>query len=168
MKPKLTLQRLGLPLGDDRLKFSGTMTVPSGAIDPSIDGFRVLIVDAGGQTVVDATVPAGLWNASSASGWKVNGPHTSFVYKNKGGTIPSLAGVNKVVVKRSLKVPGEVKFNVSAVGGSFPLPGSLPLRGTIILDPPYAATNQCGDALFPGPTSPACAYTSPVGTIKCK
>ena len=104
----------------------------------------------------------------SASGWKVNSPKTTFVYKNKGGTIPSLAGVDKVVLKRIVKVPGQVKFNVSAVGGSFPLPSTLPLKATVILDPPYATTNQCGDALFPGPTSPACAFTAPVGTIKCK
>jgi hypothetical protein len=168
VKSKLTLQKLALPLGDDRFKFSGTMTVPSGTIDPAVDGFRVIIVDNGGQTIVDATVPPGDYNSALAAGWKVNGPRTAFVYKNKGGTIPSLAGVNKVVVKKSTKVAGQVRFSIAAVGGAYPLPASLPVKGTVILDPPYASTNQCGDALFPGPTSPACAYTAPPGTIKCK
>jgi hypothetical protein len=95
VKSKITLQNLSLPLGDDRFTFRGTMTVPSGAIDPSTDGFRVIITDGGGQTVVDATVPPGLYNETSASGWKVNSPHTAFVYKNKGGIIPSLAGVQQ-------------------------------------------------------------------------
>ncbi len=168
VKSKLTLQNLSLPLGDDRFKFSGTMTLPSGAIDPSTAGFRVMITDANGQTIVDATVPPGLWSSATSSGWKVNGPHTTFLYKNKGGTIVSLAGVNKVTVKRSLKVAGQVKFNISAEGGSYPLPSALPVKGTLIFDPPYSSDNQCGDALFPGPTSPACAFTAPVGTIKCK
>jgi len=168
VKPKLTLQRLSLPLGDDRFKFSGTMTVPSGAIDPATDGFRVLITDASGQTIVDATVPPGLYNTTTAAGWKVNGSQTSFSYKNKGGTIVSLAGVSKVTVKKSTKVPGQVRFNVSAIGGAYPLPSALPVTGTIILDPPYAADNQCGDAVFPGPSAPSCAYVSPPGTIKCK
>jgi hypothetical protein len=168
VKSKITLQNLALPLGDDRFRFQGEMTVPSGSIDPSTAGLRVMITDAGGQTIVDATIPPGLYSDATLSGWKVNGPHTAFVYKNKGGTITSLQGVNKVVVKRSLKVPGQVKFNVSAVGGAYPLPGSLPVKGTVILDPPYATTNQCGDAIFPGPTKPVCAYTAPAGTIKCK
>ncbi len=168
VKSKLTLQKLALPLGDDRFKFQGTMTVPSGAINPSTDGLRVIITDAGGQTIVDATVPPGAYNDTTASGWKANGPETAFVYKNQGGTIPSLAGVSKVVVKRSLKNPGEVRFNVSAIGGSYPLPGSLPVKGTVILDPPYASNNQCGDAVFPGPTKPSCAYVAPAGTVKCK
>ncbi|MCC6849768.1 MAG: metallophosphoesterase [Deltaproteobacteria bacterium] len=168
VKAKLTMQRLALPLGDDRFKLSGTMTMPSGAIDPSLDGLRVLIVDANGQTIVDATVPPGAYSAAAASGWRANGPRTTFAYKNKGGTIPSLAGIDKVVLKRSLKVPGQVRFNLSAVGGSFPLPGLLPLTATVIFDPPYASTNQCGDAVFPGPGRPACAFTAPVGTIKCK
>jgi hypothetical protein len=168
VKSKLTLQRLAPPLGDDRFKFMGTITVPSGAIDPAANGFRVLVTDATGQTIVDATVPPGLWNAATASGWKVNGGQTTFAYKNKGGTIVSLQGVSKVTLKKSTKVPGQVRFNIAADGGSYPLPASLPVKGTIILDPPYAADNQCGDAVFPGPTSPACAFVSPPGTIKCK
>ncbi|MCC6764619.1 MAG: metallophosphoesterase [Deltaproteobacteria bacterium] len=168
VKPKLTMQNMAPPLGDERFKFSGTMTVPSDAIDPSEDGLRIIITDTGGQTIVDATVPAGPWNDAMMSGWRTNAPKTAFVYKNRGGTILSLAGIDKVVVKRSRKVPGQVKFNVSAVGGSYPLPSGLPIKGTVILDPPYAASNQCGDAVFPGPASPACAYTAPAGTIKCK
>ena len=168
VKSKITLQNLSAPLGDDRFKFSGTMTVPSGAIDPAADGLRVLIVDNAGNTVVDATVPSGDWNSTLASGWKANSPRTTFVYKNKGGTITSLQGVNKVVVKKSTKVPGQVRFTIQAAGGAYPLPASLPVKGTVILDPPYASTNQCGDALFPGPSSPSCAFTAPAGTVKCK
>ena len=159
---------LSLPLGDDRFKFTGTITVPSGAIGPVTDGFRVIITDATAARPSSTRRCRPVSTATPRPRAEVNGPHTAFVYKNKGGTVLSLSGVNKATVKKSTKIPGQVKFNVAAAGGAYPLPASLPLKGTVILDPPYASTNQCGDALFPGPTSPACAYTAPVGTIKCK
>jgi hypothetical protein len=144
------------------------MTVPSGTIDPATNGLRILITAPNGQAVVDATVPPGVYNSTTNSGWKVNGSQTTFVYKNLGGTITSLQGVNKVLVKRITKVPGQFRFTISAIGGSYPIPSSLPVKGTVILQPPYAADNQCGDAVFPGPTSPACAFGAPAGTVMCK
>jgi len=87
VKAKLTLQKLALPLGDDRFKFSGTMTVPSSAIDPSSAGFRVILTDASARpSPTPPCRPAS--TTHDAAGWKVNGPQTTFVYKNKGGTIP--------------------------------------------------------------------------------
>ena len=167
VKSRLSLRGLVPPPGDDRLKLGGTMTLPSGAIDPAVDGLRLVVTDATGSIVVDATVPPGLYDVASASGWKVNGGRTVFGYVSKGPVIPELSGVKKVLVKRSTKVPGQVKIGIAASAGSYPLPGSLPLVATVIFDPPYAATNLCGDLRFLTPNG-LCAFTSPVGTIKCK
>ncbi|OQY65170.1 MAG: hypothetical protein B6D46_14615 [Polyangiaceae bacterium UTPRO1] len=168
VKAKLAMRNMGPPLGDDRFKLSGEMTVPSNTIDPSAVGLRLIITDADDRVIVDATVPAGLYDQAAAAGWKTNGAKTTFAYKNKGSTIPALAGIDKVLLKRDLKIPGRVRFNLSAVGGSFPLPGALPLAATLVLDPPYAMTNQCGDVVFPGPTRPTCVFTAPPGTIRCR
>lgn len=168
VKARLTLRNGPLPFDDDRFKLSGTMTVPSGAVDPAVDGLRVIIVDAGGHSIVDATVPPGPFDPVQAAGWTVNAPRTAFKYRNKGGAILALDGVDKVVVKRSTKVPGQVKFSIQAAGGAYPIPTTLPVSATVILDPPYASTNQCGDVLFPGPSRPTCAFTAPAGTVKCK
>ncbi len=168
VKPKLSMQKLAQPIGDHRFKFSGTMTVPSAAIDPASDGVRIIFVDGAGTTIVDAAIPPGLFDALTNAGWKANSKGTTFLYKNLGGGVPLIEGVTKILIKKNTKVPGQVRFSVQARNGGYPLPASLPMRGTLILDPPYASTNQCGDALFPGPQSPACAFVAPPGTIKCK
>jgi hypothetical protein len=36
-----------------------------------------------------------------------------------------------------------------------------------VLDPPYAATNQCGEALFTGANA-ACTYVTTSGVVRCK
>lgn len=168
VKPRLTFRNGPLPLNDDRFKLSGTMDVPSGAIDPVVDGFRIIVTDAGGQAIVDAVVPPGDFDPVQAAGWRANGPRTTYLYLNKGGAIPGIDAVNKVIVKRSTKVPGRVRIAVRAALGNYPLPSSLPLVATLILDPPYASSNQCGDLLFPGAPGPACEFTAPLGTVKCK
>lgn len=167
-KPRLTLRNGPLAFGDDRFKLSGTLRLPSGAIDPVVDGLRVIITDSSRQTIVDATVPPGAFDTVQAAGWKVNAPRTTFVYQNKGGAIPGLDAVNKVIVKRSTRVPGQVRIAIRAVLGTYPAPSHLPLVVTLILDPPYASTNQCGDMLFSGLPGPSCGFTAPAGTVKCK
>lgn len=64
-----------------------------------------------------------------------------------------------------------MKFTVVGKNGSFPvLPGKLPLTGTLVLDAPVATTGQCGEAKFPGPSSPAasCAFNGSGSQVKCK
>jgi hypothetical protein len=166
VRPKLTLQKLSPPAGDDRFKFSGALTVPSAALDPASTGVRVIVTDATSGTVLDATIPAG-FDAGSGVGWRANGSATSFVYKNNGKVTPLIDGISKISVKRG-KTAGEFRFSVAGKNGSYALPATLPVTGTFILTPPYASSNQCGDAVFPGPASPACAFVPPVGTVKCK
>ena len=166
VKPKLTLLKLAPPAGDDRFKFQGTMTVPSAAIDPASSGVRVIVTDASGTTVLDVTIPAG-FDGSTGVGWRANGSGTSFLYKNSGKATPLIGGITKITVKRG-KTAGEFRFSVLAKNGSYVLPTTLPVTGTFILSPPYASSNQCGDAVFPGAGSPSCAYVPPAGTVKCK
>jgi hypothetical protein len=169
VKSKITLQRLVPPPGDDAFKFSGSITIPAAPpIDPAANGVRILISDAPGNSIVDATIPPGLYDGVTKAGWKVNGSATTFVYRNAGVAITPIAGVSKVTVKLSSRTPGLVRFNIAGKSGSYVLPSSLPVTGTFVLDPPYATTNLCGEAVFPGPTSPACAYVPPAGTVKCK
>jgi hypothetical protein len=171
-KAKLTIQKLATPPGDDRLKFTGYMVVPvTPLIDPvNNDGVRIQLHDSVGTQILDASIPPGVYDPVARAGWKVNGSGTAFVYRNSGTPTPFVGGIYKVVVKRSTKVQGQVKFSVSGRSGDYSLnSANLPVKGTLILDAPYASTNQCGDALFPGPAPmPSCTYLATAGLLRCK
>jgi hypothetical protein len=169
-KAKLTIQKLVTPPGDDKFKFSGYMIVPeTPAIDPlNNNGVRVLIHDSAGGLVLDASIPPGAYNVTNRVGWKVNGSSTAFTYKNAGIPVPLIQGVYKAQVKRSTKVAGQVKFTVAGKTGTYPVAtANLPLVGTFVIDAPYATTNQCGEAVWPGPLN-VCTYTPAAGLVKCK
>ena len=55
--------------------------------------------------------------------------------------------------------------------GTYPVdPGNLPLRATVILDPPLATTGQCLELTWAeeSPRSPSCASAAGGGTVKCR
>ena len=168
-KPNVRITKLLTAPGDDKLKFSGSLSIPSTpAIDPLGNGVRLLLVDSNGGAVVDATLPAGLYSPATRAGWTVNTTGTSFIYRNAGTAVPLVEGISKVVVKVSARTPGAVKFTVTGKSGSYDvLPAALPLTATFILDPPYSEANQCGEAFFSGP-SPTCTYLASAGAVKCK
>ena len=149
--PKLILKKQGTPAGDDGLKLSGQMTLPTvPAIDPATNGVRLVIDDAKG-TVAFATIPGG-------TGWKVNPAGTVWKYVDPVGT----AGIVKVVVKTVPATPGLVKFTVVGKKGAFAtLPASLPLQATFMLN----AAGQCGDVSF---AASACAFNGRETTVKCE
>ena len=123
-----------------------------------------MITDTNGASVLDATIPGGPYDAVNRIGWSANGSGTTFSYRNSSRTIPAIEGIYRVIVKQSAGAPGLVRFSVSGKGGSYAVaPADLPLTATFILDPPYAATNQCGEATFPA----SCSYVES-GAVKCQ
>jgi hypothetical protein len=168
-RAKITMQKLATPPGDDRFKFSGYLQVPDTPfIDPSLNGVRVLLHDSLGTLVLDVTIPPGAYDPVNRVGWRVNGSGTAFTYKNIGIPVPLIQGVYKAQVKKSTKVVGQIKFSIAGKSGSYPLIGAnMPLTGTFVIDAPYATTNQCGEAIFPGPVN-VCTYVAAAGTVKCK
>ena len=66
---KLKLGRLGGAVGDETLKLTGKLVVPTTpALSPPTKGLRVVVTDGAGAGLVDVTVPAGAQWTSSASG----------------------------------------------------------------------------------------------------
>ena len=46
---------------------------------------------------------------------------------------------------------------------------NLPLKGTLVIDVPYAETGQCGETAFQTPpTKPNCSLTGGGKNVKCK
>jgi hypothetical protein len=94
---------------------------------------------------------------------------TSYLYRNAGGFPPLIEGIHRIQLRRSLVNPSLIKFTILGKNGSYAVnPANLPLKATVVLNPPFAANNQCGEAVFPGPR-PICTY-SPAGqgVVKCK
>ncbi|MCW5892535.1 MAG: hypothetical protein KIT14_18635 [bacterium] len=171
IKPKLTVTKLSTPPGDDKLKFKTSFgNVPlAPTIDPVANGVRILVTDNTQSVVVDATIPGGAYNVSTRSGWKANAAGTSFTYKNAGNPVPLVGGIQKISIKNITKTPGLFKVGISGKNGSYGvLPANIPVTVTVIFDPPFAASGQCGEAFFPGPPPvPSCTLAGG-STLKCK
>ncbi|MCW5893446.1 MAG: hypothetical protein KIT14_23270 [bacterium] len=153
-RAKLTLTKVALPTGDDGLKLTGEMIVPtSPALDPLMNGVRLAVTGAAG-TVADVALPGGAYDAGTKTGWKVKGGGTAWTFSSKAG----VAGITKVAVKK-LPVPaGRVKVKVTGKKGAFVAgAGDLPLRATFSLD----AAGQCGTSAFA-----SCALAGP--NVRCK
>ena len=86
--------------------------------------------------MLDATVPGSAYNTLTRTGWKVNGSHTTWTYKNP-GTDPN--GFTVVGVKTTPSKPGLVKLKAKGKNGAYAVhTNHLPLHATFILDPPFA------------------------------
>ena len=130
-------------------------------------GVRVVITGASGAPILDATIPGGLYDAVARVGWKRNAKGTAFTYRNKSATL--IQGITAVSLRAKASVPGTWKFSVSGKNGTYPVAAAgAPVRGAFIIDAPIAATGQCGESVFPGPASPACAFTANGATLRCK
>ena len=169
VKQKLTLAKVQLPIGDDKLSLKGEGTLPvpfSPPLDPVTNGVRLIIRDALGGLVVDATIGGGVYDTGTRTGWRVNGAATAWTYKNP-GTQPE--GITTVGVKTIASVPGLVKFKVKGKNGTY-LVALLPLQATLLLDPPVAATGQCIETTFPAspPARPSCVVAGGGTVVKCK
>jgi hypothetical protein len=168
VQAKLTMQKLGGAAGDDRIKFTGSLTIPtSPAVDPITKGLRLILTDATGATVVDAIVPGGAYSAATRAGWTRNGTLTAFTYKNSGKFVPFPGGIGKVTLKKAPAV-GQWRFGITGKAGTYPIAaGGLPVSATVIIDAPQATTGQCADAIFPGPRpAPSCTLVGT--TLKCR
>ena len=174
VKQKLTLTKVLEPVGDDRLSLKGQGTLPmpiDPPLAPQINGVRLLIHDATGGVVVDATIAGEPYDSVTRTGWKVNGAGTGWTYKNPGN---QPQGITIVGLKTVTSLPGLVKFKAKGKNGAYPVDTgnltALPLKGTLILDPPIGATGQCIEATFSAvpPARPSCVVAGAGTLVKCK
>jgi hypothetical protein len=160
-KARLAIGKLATPPGDDTLAFKGEIALSAGSmLDPLASGAHVLI-DDGANTIVDAVVPGGALDAATGTGWTVK--KGTFKYRNGAGGI---AGIQKIALKPSTKIPGVVSFTVAGKHGSYPVaPDALALHAELALD---EAAGECAAADFPGAPAPACVYKAKTGKVLCQ
>jgi hypothetical protein len=172
-RPKISIRNPAPPPGDEAFQFSGALTVPSNpTIDPVTQGVRAIVVDAHSGTVVDVTVPPGLYSDATRAGWIANTGLTSWTYKNAGTVVPLIQGIDRVRIRRVPAVPGLFKFSIQGKTGTYPVanPAGIPLTATLILTPPTAPTGACGLGIFPGPAKPfpTCGFNASGTQLRCR
>jgi hypothetical protein len=166
VKDRIVLQNVLLPTGDDKLTLKGQITIPTTpTIDPVTKGMRVIIGTAEPSTLLDVAIPGGAYSGASKIGWRRSPTGTKWSYKNGAPTMSNpILGISLSTSPRS---PGVFKFTVRAKNGAFPTNVSdVPLRATIVIDPPFAADGQCGEVSFPSAAS--CKFNPSLSSVVCK
>jgi hypothetical protein len=161
-----TLVKIGrqaTPPGDDSLSWRGELVLPfpfSPALDPAVNGVRLVLAN-GTTAILDATIPGGLTAGSPPVGWKVAGGGTKWLYSDRSAAPPN--GITKVVIHLVASTPGRLKFRVKGRDAALPAGvGNPPLAVVLVLDPPAAATGQCGEGSIP------CALNGSGSTRRCR
>jgi hypothetical protein len=173
----LMIGRLNTLPGDDRLLFKGEMVLPfpySPPLDPIANGVRVVVDDSEGTSVVDATIPGGMVDAATGVGWTVDTTGKAWRYKNGGKIVPLVGGISRIALRDvsnaiGNSVQGHLKFVVVGKRGSYAMDvAKIPVKGTLVLDPPTASTGECAVAIFPGLPTATCAVDGTGGTLQCR
>ena len=120
--------------GPSYLRFRSTLVFPSGSVvRPDQTGFRLLVQDANGHTVVDADVPATPGGGRGPMNtWKIDGGGERFTFQSssfRGALRP------KVTIERGdgrdewlVSVSGGTLSDLNDLGLNFPLTASLTLQ----------------------------------------
>jgi hypothetical protein len=95
------------------------------------------------------------WEATS-SGWR---------FRGKGA-------ITSIKIKRAASAPGLLTVSVQGRGivSGVPPEAHLPLKATVVLDPPFATTGLCAEVTFPGPpgVNPTCTDHRDGTTVSCR
>jgi len=162
-KPRLALKRLSPSPPSDRLTLKATLSLADVAmLDPVQHGLRLLVDDSESVRYTDITVSPNPpqfgdqgWEVTS-SGWR---------FRGKGG-------ITSVKIKRVASVPGQVSLTVQGKGAVSGVPPAahLPVKATVVLDPPFATTGLCAEVTFPGPpgVNPSCTDQRSGATVNCR
>ncbi len=173
IKPKLRLAKLGRPGNKARLKFDTSFQLaPGEKVRPDKDGFRFLVEDADGSTVVDLDLPSNSASRNTRNAgnkhrdegpWSVSKDKRSFRYRSKGAD----GMVSTVKIKRSDKRTNEWSVGVFGKKGIF---GNdkllLPLRASLSLDPTDSNSPSCSSVNFSQDDQPDCLQQEDDGGSK--
>jgi hypothetical protein len=157
VKTRLVMAKLSPPGGDDRVKFKGTITVPTDPpINPATKGVRLVVQDDVG-VAVDVTVPGGpLWSGGTV--------RPTWIYRDRLGTV---GGITKVVVKERIPGSGELRFLVQGKLGTYGRPVPPTVKATMVIDSPLATTGQCGESTYINDDIAHCKFVG-VDRVLCK
>ncbi len=152
---KLTLGKILAPAGDDTLVFTGAFTAPAAPPDPDVHGLTITLEDAGGL-LAEVTLPAGSYDKTSKSGWKVDKKRTKWTW-----THPKDGGVGGLVKAVVASKKGKVVVALKGQAGSYM--ATAPVAIAVALP----ASSACARADF-STSGHACLAKKKGKTLACK
>jgi cysteine-rich repeat protein len=156
-KPKLTLGKILPPGGDDVLAFAGNLPSPATPPDPDLHGLTIVLTDANGS-VAAPTLPAGLYDKSTKTGWKVDKKRTKWTWSHAKEGAPS--GIVKAVVALNVK---KRLLTIALKGAQ----GTFAATAPVTLSVGFPAIGDCGTTGFDAPDQ-ACSVKSKGKKLVCK
>ena len=157
-RSRLVVKKLDAPPGGQKLLVRGEMVLAhpfDPSFDPLVNGVRLVVSDSQGRALA-TRIAGGVYSPATGLGWTVNASGTRWRYRNTNAGAPG--GITRVVIRdKSAKTPGLIKVTVRGKDADYTFdPAALPLRATLVVDPPAATTGQCARRDF---------ATSPTGCV---
>jgi hypothetical protein len=154
---------------DDRLVFNGTLNLPAAAaIDPEADGVRVIVRDGTDAIVIDQTLPPGAYDDGSETGWRTHVSPRSSTWRFLGAASPGVP-LARAALQRRASTPDTLKVVIKLHGVCLvAIPNNSSLAATVVLTPPQALDERCGDAHYPGGSGPTCLVRGGGTKIACR
>jgi hypothetical protein len=151
---RLTLGKILAPAGDDTLTFTGAFAAPATPPDPDVHGLRITLEDAGGL-VAEVTLPAGSYDKSAKTGWKVDQKRTKWTWAHpKDG---GLGGFVKAVVASK---KGKIVLALKGQSGSYVATAPVAIAVTL------PSNGMCARADF-GTSGQKCLVKKKGKTLAC-
>jgi len=168
----LQISRLRFPRGTQDLRFTGRFQpFPSTpAVNPLVDGMRLVLITGTGRTVVDAVLPGGAYDAARRIGWKSRlstGSKTIYSWTHSSTSVAAPGGITSV----SVTVEPSGLSDVSVLGKAFDYvvePGEEQVRFTLVARPAVTPAAQCGDMTGGTSGGPTCAFKDAGRTLRCQ
>ena len=149
-------------VGNDTMAVRGEFDLPPatsfGMLDPSVEGARIVVEAVNGAVLADIKLPAGVKDAGTLRGWKIDPRGNKFRYIDQ--SVERVGGIVKLIAKdMSKKVPRRVRVAVKGRDGDYPVaPEFSPVRVIVILGNSDASKQgACGETAF---ASDGCRLTS--------
>lgn len=164
--PRLTISSLRRPPGAQNLGLSGRLQLGAalGSDEPVATGLRLEINDSNGAALLDVTLPAGIYQPTTETGWKVNRTRTRFSYIHPTG-IGAVRNAS-LTLRRVAGGHFELRFRIRGKGSFAVDPGHLPLQARLS----FSAASQaglCGELRFRQPIKPSCRLRRSRTTATC-
>jgi hypothetical protein len=123
-----------------------------------------MLMDGAGGTLLDATIPGGAYSSATKAGWTKNGASTKFKYRN--GSASLIGGIKSLLLASNVATPGTLKATVRGKRGSYAVAAAqLPVKATLVIDPPTASTGQCGESQF---SRASCKFNASGSDLTCQ
>ncbi len=138
-----------------RAKGEALIPKPWIGVDPAVHGIRLVVDAVTGAGGLDVTLPAG-------ARWTVNASRTKWVYADATG---SAGGVTRaVVLDRSKREDGLLRFTMKGRGGTIVLPPASSTRTAVIL----GASHECASIAWGAPDDAPPRCQGDVTRLKCR